>query len=177
MDCKQATEMMVARLDGHLDDGSTVLLEAHIGACCSCQAEWRSLQRLDDLLTTAPMVRSPVRLRVQVMTRLQRREQARRAIVGSTTLALGTITLMLLLLAPVLLDLLRMVGIAPTLLSAGPETVVQLLALMRTMGRALLVLLETFVTPLAALSLCSLALALALSRLWTGAVSRLRTES
>ncbi len=177
MNCEQATEMMMARLDGHLAGDLVPTLEAHLDTCPSCRAEWRSLKRLDDLFSTAPMVRPPVRLRVQVMTRLQRREQARRAIVGSTALVLGTIALTLLLVAPVLLDLLRISGIAPTLLSGGPATVVQLLSTVATMGRTLLVLLETFAAPLAALIMCSLALAFALNRLWVGALGRLRINT
>jgi len=111
---------------------------------------------------------------VQVMARLSRREQARRAIIGGTALALGTVALALLALAPVLLGLLDATGIAPALISGGPETLAQLLALLRTLGHTLLVLAEKFVIPLALLGLCSLVIAVVLNSLWIGAVRRLR---
>ncbi len=174
MRCEQAGEMMSARLDDRLDRTEITLLEDHLAGCSACQAEWHRLQALDGLLASAPMVRAPVRLRVQVMARLSRREQARRAIIGSTALALGTVALALLALAPALLGLLDVTGIAPALVIGGPETIVQLLALLGAVGHALLVLAKEFAVPLASLGLCSLMLALALDGLWIGAVRRLR---
>jgi len=166
--------MMSARLDGRLDGTEIALLEGHVATCSACQAEWRSLEALDHLLASAPLVRAPLRLRVQVMARLGRREQARRAVIGGTALALGTVALALLVLAPALAGLLDTMGIAPALVSGGPETVAQLLALLGALGRTLLVLAENFAVPIAFLSLCSLAVALALNSLWVGTVRRLR---
>jgi predicted anti-sigma-YlaC factor YlaD len=167
--------MMSARLDGRLDRAAAALLDDHLATCHTCQAEWRRLQALDSLLTAAPMVQAPVRLRVQVITRLSRREQARRAVIGGTALALGTVALALLTLAPLFVGLLDAAGIAPALISAGPETLAQLLASLRTTGRAFLVLIEKFAVPLAFLGLCSLALALALNSLWVNAVRHSRS--
>jgi predicted anti-sigma-YlaC factor YlaD len=166
--------MMSARLDGRLDRTEIALLEGHLAGCSACRAEWHRLRALDGLLTSAPMVRAPVRLRVQVMVRLSRRERARRAIIGGAALALGTVALALLALAPALLGLLDATGIAPVLISAGPETIAQLLALLGAACRALLVLVEKFAVPLAFLGLCSLALVMALNSLWIGAVRRVR---
>jgi predicted anti-sigma-YlaC factor YlaD len=174
MHCEQAGEMMSARLDGRLDNAGIALLKEHLAGCSACQAEWRRLQALDDLLASAPMVRAPARVCVLVSARLRRRDQARRAIVGGTTLALGTAALVLLALAPVLLGLLDTTGIAPALVSGGPATVAQLLAMLRTMGRVSLVLAEKLAAPLAFLSLCGLVIALALNSLWMGAVRRVR---
>jgi anti-sigma factor RsiW len=174
MHCDQAGEMMSARLDGRLDSTEVTLLEDHLARCGACQAEWYRLQALDSLLASAPMLHAPIRLRVQVMARLSRRERARRAIIGGTALALGTVALALLALAPVLFGLLDATGITPALISGGPKTVVQLLASLGVAGRALLVLADSFAAPLALLSLCSLAVALALNCLWIGAVRRLR---
>ena len=175
MHCEQASEMMSARLDARLDNIEITTLENHLAGCSACQAAWQSMQALDCLLASAPLVRAPVRLRVQVMARLQRRDRARRAIVGGAALALGTVTLALLGLAPALLDLLNATGIAPALVSGGPETLVQLLALLGATGRTLLVLVEKLAIPLAFLGLCSLGVALALNSLWMGAVRLLRT--
>ena len=82
--------------------------------------------------------------------------------------------LALLVLAPVLLGLPDVISLAPALVSGGPETIAQLLTFLGTMGRSLLILIEKLAAPLAALGLCSLTLALALNRLWIGAVSHLR---
>jgi len=174
MRCEQAGEMMSAWLDDRLNSTEIAFLEDHLAACGACQTEWCRLQALDHLLASAPMARAPARLCVQVMARLNRREQARRAIIGGTALALGTVALALLALAPVLLGLLDATGIAPSLISGGPETLVQLLALLRTLGHTLLVLAEKFVIPLTSLGLCSLVIAAVLNGLWIGAVRRLR---
>ena len=173
MHCDQATEMMSARLDARLDGTQMALLEKHLATCSACLVQWRRMQALHGLLASAPMVRAPLRLRMLTLARLERRERTRRAIIGSTTLALGTVTLALLAFAPAVLNLLTATGIAPALISGGPETLVQFLALLSAVGRALLVLAERLVAPLALLSLCGLTTALALNSLWIGAVRRL----
>jgi predicted anti-sigma-YlaC factor YlaD len=174
MHCEQAGEMMSARLDGRLGSAEMALLEEHLVGCGACRAEWRRLQALNHLLVSTPKVRAPAHLCVRVMARLRRREQARRAIIGGTTLTLGTVALALLALAPLLLHLLDTTGIAPALVRGGPETIVQLLALLEAIGRALLVLVDKCAVPLISLSLFSLMIALALNRLWVGAVRRAR---
>jgi hypothetical protein len=142
--------------------------------CSACQAEWRSLQALHSMLASASMVRAPVSLRVNVIARLSRREQARRAIIGATTLALGTTALMLLALAPALPGLLGTTSIVPVLVSGGPETLAQLLVFLGTLGRASLVLVDKFAVPLTCLVLFSLTTALVLNGLWINAMRRLR---
>ncbi len=174
MNCKQANKMLSMRLDDRLDSEAVALLENHLAGCSACQAEWHSLQMLDSLLSSVPMVQPSVRMRVQVMARLNRRDQARRAIIGGTTLTLGTVALALLTLAPAILTLLNATGIAPALISGGPETAVQLVTFTGTMGRTLWVLAEQFVLPLVSLGMCSLVMALALNRLWMRVVRRPR---
>jgi hypothetical protein len=116
-------------------------------------------------------------MRVQVMTRLNRREQARRAIIGGTTLTLGTVALALLAIAPAILGLLNATGIAPALIAGGPETFAQLMTFMSTIGRALLLLMKRFALPLTSVGMCSLVSALVLNSVWVGAVRRLRVTS
>lgn len=174
MRCRQAGQMMSERLDDRLDSVEIALLDEHLAACDVCQAEWRRLQALDTLFASAPMVQPPVRMRVQVMARLNRRDQARRVIVGGTALMLGTVALALLALAPLLLDLLEATGVLPALLSGGPATAVSLLAFVGSAGRALLALLETAAIPLAFLGMCGLAMVLTLNGLWIGALRRVR---
>jgi len=196
--------MMSERLDGRLDSADSALLDEHLAACGACQAEWQSLQALDTLFSSAPVAQPPLRVRVQVMTRLARRDQARRAVVGGATLTLGTVSLALLALAPIFLGFLdatgilpapisvgffniagilpapisvgffNIAGILPALVSGGPTTVAQLLAFLGSVGRALLVLMETAAVPLAFLSLCGLTMTLVLNGLWIGAVRRAR---
>jgi anti-sigma factor RsiW len=177
MQCKHASQLMSARLDGRLDSTERALLEDHVATCGTCQAEWRKMQRLDQLLGAAPMVEPPVRLRVQVMARLSRRDQARRAVAGGTALILGTVALALLLVAPTLIALVSVSGFAPALASGGPATIAQLLTFLRATGRALLVVLEQFAAPLAFLIVCGLVLTVTLNSLWIDAVRHVRASS
>ena len=176
MQCKQASEMMSMRLDGCLDEKDATLLDEHLVQCQACQTEWQKLQALDHLLSSASMVQSPVRVRVQVMTRLERRDQARRAIIGGTMLTLGTVALTILLVAPVLLGLLNATGIAPVLIYGGPQTLSHLLGTGATLGRTAIGLLGELVIPLAFLALCGVASTLVLNGLWIGALRRLRSS-
>lgn len=173
MHCERAAKMMSARLDGTLDRVEVARLEDHLVTCSACRVEWQKMQALDGLFRSVPMRRAPLVLRAQVMARIDRREQARRAIVGGLTLALGTATLTLLLLAPFALGLLNNLGIAPALLVGGVGTFTQLLVLVDAAGRLLFVLLDRFAQPLAALSLSSLLVALALNGLWIRTVRKL----
>jgi anti-sigma factor RsiW len=176
MHCKQASEMMSMRLDDRLDENESALLNEHLVGCQACQTQWQKLQALDCLLSAAPMVQSPVRVRVQVMTRLERRDQARRAIIGGTTLTLGTVALSLLLIAPVLFGLLNATGIAPVLIYSGPQALSHLMGTGATLGRTAIGLLGEIIIPLAFLALCGVASTLVLNGLWIGALRRLRSS-
>ena len=68
MQCYHASEMMSAHLDGGLGSAESDRLQEHLAACEACQAEWHSLQAVDRLLTSAPVMQAPVRVRVQVLT-------------------------------------------------------------------------------------------------------------
>jgi anti-sigma factor RsiW len=176
MHCQQASEMMSMRLDGRLDSTEIALLEDHMAQCKACQAEWQRLQALDRLFSSASMAPAPVRVRVQVMTRLERRDQARRAIIGGTTLTLGTVALILLLAAPALFGLLNAAGIAPALVYGGPQTLAHLLGAGEAMGDTLFTLADRLVVPLAVAGLCGLVTALTLNGLWIGVIRRLRSS-
>jgi predicted anti-sigma-YlaC factor YlaD len=176
MQCKQASEMMSLRLDACLGRTESALLDAHLAECAACQAEWQSLQAIDSLLASAATLEAPVRMRVQVMTRLERRDKARRAIIGGTALTLGTVALVLLLMAPALLGLFEAVGIAPALIRGGPTTLLHLLGAGETLGRTYIGLIGSLIIPLAILGLCGVTAALALNGLWIGALRRLRAS-
>jgi predicted anti-sigma-YlaC factor YlaD len=166
--------MMSERLDGRLDGTEITHLEDHLTACSACRAEWHKMQTLDRLFASAQTVQSPVRVRVHVMTRLSRRDRARRAIFGGTTLTLGTVALSLIVLAPILVGLLQTTGIAPPLISGGPATLAQLQTAWGAAGRTLMVLVEKFAIPLIFASTCGLVVALVLNGLWIGTIRRLR---
>jgi predicted anti-sigma-YlaC factor YlaD len=168
--------MMSLRLDGRLDEKDSALLDKHLAGCQACQTQWQKLQALDGLLSTAPMVQSPVRVRVQVMARLERRDKARRAIIGGTTLALGSVALAILLMAPALIGLLEVTGVAPALIRGGPTTLLHLLGAGETLGRTYIGLIGSLAIPLAVLGVCGVASALALNGLWFGAMRRLRAS-
>jgi predicted anti-sigma-YlaC factor YlaD len=166
--------MMSVRLDGRLDDADSALLDEHMAGCEECQGEWERVQAIDRLLSAAPVVQAPVRVRVQVMTRLERRDKARRALVGGTALTLGTVALAVLAVSPLLLGLLNVTGIAPALIHGGPKTVSQLVGYGGTMGRTCIGMVDSLVIPLVAIGLCGLVSALVLNGIWIGAMRRLR---
>jgi len=174
MRCRQASEMMSERLDGRLDGTEITHLEDHLTACSACRAEWHKMQALDRLFASAQTVQPPVRVRVHVMTRLSRRDRARRAIFGGTTLTLGTVALSLIILAPILVGLLQTTGIAPALISGGPATLVQLQTAWGAAGRTLVILTKQLAIPLAFVGLCGLVVAVVLNGLWIGTLRRLR---
>ena len=176
MQCYHASEMMSAHMDGSLGSAESDRLQEHLAVCEACQTEWQSLQAIDRLLTSAPMMQAPVRVRVQVMIRLSRRDQARRAFVGGTALALGTVALALIILAPVALGLLDSIGIAPALASGGPATMVHLLTAWGAIGRTLLILVGQFAVPLVLIGICGLFALLALNSICIKAMRRLRAS-
>jgi anti-sigma factor RsiW len=176
MHCKHADELMSERLDGRLTGTEAAFLEEHLGTCDLCQAEWDAMRRVDALLSAAPMTPAPSHLRAQVMARIDRRARARQALLGGLTLTLGSVALMLLMLAPLMLTFLEATGLAPALVSGGPETVAQLITFLGTIGRALWIVLRNFTLPLAALAFLSLMLTVALNGLWIGALYRLRVS-
>jgi anti-sigma factor RsiW len=165
--------MMSARLDGYLDRSEFARLEDHLVTCGACQIEWQKMQAVDQLFRSVPVSQVPLGLCAQVMARIDRREQARRAIFGGLTLVLGTATVALLLMAPFALGLLNNLGIAPALLAGGVGTFNQLVALVHAVGRMAFALLDRFALPFAVVSLGSLLVALALNGLWIRTVRRL----
>lgn len=175
MRCKQASFLIAAHLDGQLDQAKVAELEEHLSACSSCRSEWQRADALDQLFRSAPSQSAPANLRARVMARIDRREQARRAIVGGLALALGSTAVVLLALVPVGLSLLGNLGIGPALLVGGVGTITQLLALANSLARTLIVLLDQLSRPLLFLGLGSLILALMLNGLWIATVRRLRT--
>lgn len=174
MRCRRARHLMAARLDGHLDHKGVAELEDHLATCSTCHVEWQGMNALDQLFRSAPTKPAPCHLQAQIMARIDRREQARRAVVGGLALALGATAVALLTLAPLAVGLLESLGIAPTLLIGGVGTAAQCLALLDALSRTLLVLLDQLAVLIAVLGFGSLVMALALNGLWILTVRRLR---
>ena len=174
MRCRQARDLMVARLDAQIDPNADRSLEQHMVDCETCRLEWQRLYALDGLFRSAAVHPAPVHLRAQVMHRLERRDQARRAVVAGVTLSLGAAALAALALIPIGLGLFGSLGAAPALLAGAGETVAQLLALFVGITRILAALLDRFALPLAALAVGSVFAALVLNGLWIATLRRLR---
>lgn len=173
MRCEQARRMMSARLDGHLDRTEMSRLRDHMASCGTCRAEWHKMEALDQLFRSAPVWDAPPYLHMRVMSRIGRRERARRAIVGGVALVIGTATLALLVLVPFALGLLDNLGIGPAMVMGGLETITQLVLLFDVLSRTLLILLDQFAVPLALLGAVSLLMALMLNGLWIVTIRRL----
>lgn len=132
------------------------------------------LDRLDQLLGSAEMHEAPPHLYGRVLTRLERQEHVERAVAGGLVLVLGATAFALLVLIPCALFLVENVGMAPALLTGGPETAAQVLALLNASSRPLFSVAAQSVVPLAILSGASLLAALTLNGLWIAAMRRLQ---
>jgi predicted anti-sigma-YlaC factor YlaD len=174
MRCEQARRMMSARLDGRLDRTEIARLRDHLTSCGACRMEWQKMKTLDQLFRSAPMRNAPPHLHMRVTSRIERREQVRRAIVGGVALTMGVATLALLVLVPFALNLVDSFGIGPALLRGGLDTAAQLLTFFDVLSHVLLTLLDQFAVPLAILGAGSLLLALVFNGLWVISLRRLR---
>lgn len=173
MRCEEARRMISARLDSCLDPSERLRLEHHLASCTACRVEWERMEALDQLFRSAAMEEAPSRLHIRVTSRIQRREQARRAVIGGFTLMAGAATLALLLVLPLALGLLGNLGIGPALIRGGLETFTQLLALFDALSRTFFVLLDQFALPLAILSAGCLLIAAVLNGIWIVLVRKL----
>ena len=176
MRCKQANEMMSEWLDQRLDAPDIARLEAHLAECETCQQAWQAMQSVDSLLSDAAqtMVSPPVRMRVQVMARLSRRDRARRALLGGTTLTIGGVALALVSLSPVLMYAFQLIGLAPAIITGGPETLRQLITHWSTSVQTLLIVGRNLALPLALAGLCTLVVAVVANGVWIGSLRRAR---
>lgn len=177
MRCRKASELMMARLDDHLDDGATDTLEEHLVSCTTCRAQWRRMRAIDHLFSSTPMVSAPDYLHPRIMARIGRGQRTGQTVVGGLILALATVTVMLLTVVPISLWFLENLGIVPTLLAGGKRTLVQLLTLLEAQSRLIVVLLDQLALPLILVGLGCLLLAVALNALWLLTLRRLQPAS
>ena len=95
-DCRDLKEQMHAALDGELSAPERHALMEHIGKCAGCDATWRLLGAADGLLGRVPMVTPATGFAARVRVRMERRQQARRAMLGWLAVGLGTLLVALI---------------------------------------------------------------------------------
>ncbi|HEV7489640.1 MAG TPA: anti-sigma factor [Rhodanobacteraceae bacterium] len=79
MDCKTATSLLEAYLDGELDRELARELEAHVDTCADCQAALADLDRIRHAIRAeAPRYAAPVELRERIKHSLAEAHTARR---------------------------------------------------------------------------------------------------
>lgn len=174
MRCRRVRDLMLARLDAPIDLNAGQALEQHLVDCDTCRLEWQRVQALEGLFRSAAVRPAPSHLKAQIMRRIDRRDQARRAVVGAIALSLGAGALTALMLIPLVSGLFGSFGAAPALLAGAGETVAQLLVLFTGVTRILVALLDRFALPLGALALSSVFAALVLNGLWIVTLRRLQ---
>lgn len=173
MNCQQVSENLSLSFNGRLSEAVRAEMEAHLASCTRCLAEWEAFRAVDRVLASAPVVAPPPGLPARVTVRIARREAVRCAFVGAVLLALGTVALGALLLAPALLDFVGLSRAAPALLDAGLRLVAQLLAVVGTLGRTASVLADALAPVLLPVLSSCLMIAVGLGMLWLRTVRRL----
>lgn len=177
MRCEQTQRMMSARLDGCLDRAAISSLRDHVASCSPCRAERQRMQVLDQLFRSAPMRAAPPHLHARVAARIERQEQARRAVIGSLALTLGATTVVVMAAMPLTLGLVDNLGAVPAVLTGGLQTITQLLALFDALSRIAPIVSDRFAVTLAIISTGSLMIALVLNGLWIAAMRKLHRVS
>lgn len=71
MRCADARIVMMELLDNVADPAQRAALLGHTAQCAACWAEWQALQKLDALLTAAPMAAPPADFTQRVLARLR----------------------------------------------------------------------------------------------------------
>jgi len=102
MRCHEASEWMSLRLDGLLDAQEKRMLDAHLGTCTSCRAEWERMSVACALFAQPAMVAPPGDMQSRIMTRVSRYNArvrlVRRVLLGFLAVLIGGA----LMMAPVL---------------------------------------------------------------------------
>lgn len=73
MRCQEASELMSLRLDDQLEGDARERLEQHLDMCDSCAQLWEIMQRVERLLSRAPIVAPADGFTARVMARLPER--------------------------------------------------------------------------------------------------------
>jgi anti-sigma factor RsiW len=99
--CPQFSERISLALDHQLSAEEERELHQHLRTCDACQAQWDTLQRIERLFTTAPLVSAPASFAARVSARLAGYESRRQIVFGVFSLMVGAFVLMSIALATV----------------------------------------------------------------------------
>jgi predicted anti-sigma-YlaC factor YlaD len=132
MECETFQEQMSLWIDGKLNEDEVRYIENHIAVCASCRTSLDALQRLDRLLSAAPMMAPVPGFTERFQSRLVTRRRRSRTWAGLLTLTLAALVLVLGASAVLaasgltLWDNLAMIGITGLLLDLGKAIAVSL---------------------------------------------------
>ncbi len=119
MQCLEASEWMSIRLDGELTESEVKVLDEHLATCASCRAEWDAMQRTAALFSNVSFAAPSPLFTEKVMTRVQRRTSRFMILRGMTTLLLGIIVLVAVVMVPLRALLLTdIIPLNPAIVSA-----------------------------------------------------------
>ena len=96
--CSHASQLMDEVLNGEAGSEREAALLAHVADCASCRAEWRALQRVEQLLVTAPSVWPSPDFSTRVIARLAPRQPRQNPWAGTLVLVAGAVLFGVLML-------------------------------------------------------------------------------
>ena len=169
MNCQEIGQLMSLSLDEALTADKARQLQMHLERCQSCQAKWISMERISQLFADAPLVPPPTGFAAKVSQRLAQREARRWGVLGGVILFMGTISLTVLALPAIISAFMALEQLFsyPTLLSHGPQLMLKLVSIGRTLVKAGWLILTSLFSPSGQPILASYSLAVfALTALW-----------
>jgi len=99
---EQMTALMSLAIDGLLDHGDRQKLEQHVATCLACGQEWEAMQQVSALFEASPMVGPPLGFAVRVERRLADKKKQRREFFGGLAVLTGSLSLVGVTVAAVL---------------------------------------------------------------------------
>lgn len=171
MNCEEALDRMMEVLDRKATWDVHPLLVEHLKACPNCYSCWERLQRVEQVLRTAPQVSPMPGLSGRVLARLERHRRRQRAL-GGLAFAMGLGTLLLLTALPILGILPGLPGALRVALRAGEILGDRLIGGFGSFLNSLCLSATAFFTLISPLLLCGMALGLCLVAIWLSLVCR-----
>jgi len=92
-ECQKIQQAMQEALDGLLAPDEQARMQAHLRGCPACRAQWQALQRVHNLLSSAPVLSPPVGFAARVEARIVRRQAQRGTLPGLVGLMAGALVL------------------------------------------------------------------------------------
>jgi len=172
MNCEQAWEWMMARMDGEAAEQTA--LEAHLPHCAACRETWERLQVVDRLLRGAPMTTPPLGFAGRTLARLDRRRRARRTLTEGLLLAAAAVVAAALTVAPTAWALPNLVETVRPLLWTGVPVITRLMEAAWTLLRSICLTADALTPRLLPLALAGLLAAALANLLWLRIVWRIQ---